>query len=375
MPQRNVRREQFSLDVSTLAAPVGREGLAHRHLWVADMPAAAAGLVLLGLDGGPAEIPLTPGLRLTACDGRDFETVTVATPAVGGTLTLIFTGDDAVPFVGSGAPGAAALWQLDVVWPSISRTVAEGGPFDTGADAFGGPHNADYAFWDAAVLGAGASSLMSRMHNNELICGYVSRGGLGAATRAMDGASMNPALTRQAWPAAFRMPDHSRLWWLQFLMAWNAGAVPGPESGIQFIVSAGVVGGWNVAALNTGAFGLVGDGAGGMQFFAKRGAGSYVATPLVWPNALSEVVLVDVLIRAAGGNGAARLDVLLNGVGAIARDWEAGTTLPEYAHGTVANSNKFVPVIQANDAAVTTLAVGRTRFRVGRLDYAGVPVL
>lgn len=258
-------------------------------------------------------------------------------------------------------PQPTPITQLDLSWPPLSRGISEGGAFATTADPrWSAP--ASYTLWTAPT-GAG-TSLMSRMHNNEIICGYWTN----TVERDLDGFPIFLPLTVQNWPAAFLMPEHLRVWRVQFLLTITG--TPTEASGIQFCGCGATVGGYVTAAGNTGAFGIVGDGAGGLNFFSKKGAGTYVVTGLTLPNALTEVFQVEFQLRAANGGSAATLGLYLNGapvsLPAAQSSWAAGSQLPAYSDATVANANKFAMKVRAADGAGSVVAIGGLRAQCGQ---------
>lgn len=274
-------------------------------------------------------------------------------------------------------PQPAPLSQLDVTWPALDRTIAEGGAFVQGANPRFGPSSSTvYTLW-SALGGTGGSTVMSRRHNNEIITGrWRNAAGL-TAERSTDGFPICCPLTVQSWPAAYRDPEHIRVWRQSWLMAWdpNAGGNPTEASGVAFIVSAGTVGGWVTAAANTGAFGIAGDGAGGWNFFAKQGAATYVTTALTWPNAITELTKVEFQLIAADGRGAASLGLFINDAAvtlpAAQASWGAGSALPDMSHGSVANSNKLVAVVRNGDAATEDLHIAAMRCIAGHFTADG----
>lgn len=243
----------------------------------------------------------------------------------------------------------APLAQLNLTWPVLDRTVAPTGGLNLNGNNQYGPAAAPTAVFDAPT--GGGVDAMGRSHNNEIIVGTLT------ADRAvaLGAFPFYGPFTVQAWPAGFRLPTWARVWRLEWVMAAQGGN-PTEASGIQFIVSAATVGGWVTAAANTGAFGIVGDGAGGWNFFTKKGAGTYVTTALAMPNVITELVKFQVQVIMASGAGAAALTVLVNdqvvALPAAQSSWAGVTALPEMADGSVVNSNKLVPAFAGNDGAV-----------------------
>jgi hypothetical protein len=112
MSARSPKVVTFLLTGVLQTLPVG----AYLHVKVGSMPAAAAGLVLLGLDDGPPEIPLSPGDIWRSCDGSPITKLSVMSPALGGALVLVLSNEDAVPFSGSGGGGGDARRILEGWW-------------------------------------------------------------------------------------------------------------------------------------------------------------------------------------------------------------------------------------------------------------------
>lgn len=265
-------------------------------------------------------------------------------------------------------PPLTPLSQTDATWPPLLETLAEGSAWTNLADGRWPTSIGGFTLWDAPTGGGTAG--MSRTHNNEVIVGALNN----AKTANMGGFPIVMPLTAQAWPGSFRMPEHLRVFRLQWYMAAQGGS-PTEQTGLQFIVSAGTVGGWVVAAANTGGFGIVGDGAGNWRFFTKKGAGTYLTSALVMPNAITELVKFEIQMVTADGRGAASLTLLVNDVvvalSAARSSFGAGTELPVYVDGSVANSNKFIPSIQANDGAGITLQIGGVRCISGSFLFDG----
>lgn len=261
----------------------------------------------------------------------------------------------------------APLAQLNLTWPPLDRTIGAGG-LTVGANCQYGPGSAASAFFDAPA--GGGTDSMGRAHTNEIIVGQLVSG----RSAVIGGFPIYPALTVGAWPAAFKLPTWYRVWRMEWIMAVQAG-VPTEQTGLQFIVSAATVGGWVVAAANTGAFGIVGDGLGGWNFFTKKGAGTYLTTAITMPNVITEFIKFQIQVISASGGGAAGLTLLVNdqvvALPAARSSWAGATALPVMADGSVALSNKFVPAFQANDGAGVVLQFGMINCIAGHFAYDG----
>lgn len=119
----------------------------YRYCYVADMPLTAQGQILIGFDDHAPDMPFYRGDGWQVCDGDAlFEKVTILTPALTGTLTLIFSQADIVPKVSGGASGAADTRRLMEGWWLPHGSGAIGG-----ALVLGGIGSNDGAFFDAAT--------------------------------------------------------------------------------------------------------------------------------------------------------------------------------------------------------------------------------
>lgn len=152
MPARDYQVVVIDLSADHSVTPVRKDSLKYKHVFVADLPPAAVGLVKIGLDGGDP-IPVAAGMRLSACTGSPFTDIEVMSPAVGGTLTLVLSNEDVVPFASAGsASGGTTLRRiLEWMWYPLTPTGAAS-PFDqVGHTAAGVP----FQMWGTETGGAG----------------------------------------------------------------------------------------------------------------------------------------------------------------------------------------------------------------------------
>lgn len=172
---RSPRAQRYDLSAQdTTTTPDMRE-IPGRHVYVAAVSPAAAGVARLFIDGTDHG-PIRRGLKWVACEGAEFQRVGIASPILAGEVELIVSGADSVPFDSGDADSGAqdARRVAEGFWiPHQPAQVA--GPFPL-TDVRGDP------FWSSLVNGgAGAVPVLTARN---LRCG-LARPNAGGASGAL----------------------------------------------------------------------------------------------------------------------------------------------------------------------------------------------
>lgn len=270
-------------------------------------------------------------------------------------------------------PYPSPLPFAEMLWPPPDRTISDGGQWDTTVvSRFGPASSALPTGW--VKSGVAPNCRMTRAHGaaGEIIVGAVRQ-----ASAALDGFPLTVPLTVGAWASSFRSPPMWRVWRYAWLMAFPVGN-PTDASGAELIIGSNTDGGWVQQAANSGALGVVGDGAGGLVFFGKQGAGSWTTQAITLPNSLAELTKFEIQIISADGRGPASLALYVNDIQATLpanlSSWGAGTALPNMNNGTQANSNKWIFTVQGNDGVAFDTFITAVDAQVGTFTVTGAQV-
>lgn len=262
-------------------------------------------------------------------------------------------------------PNPVARYPVDLLWPRLALSTNAGTAWaagDLNGMAYSGALNTASVF--AATTGTGTKIMTVY---KDLVCGQFACSAGNNIESDLVGMSAYVPLTKNGILATQKAPEQYRFFWWQWLMAKPVAATAfTPETGF-ILEPKGVTGAsWPTAA--NGGVGIIGDGAGGWQFGAKKlgGAGPFTVTqPLVWPVALDEWCQVDFTIVGASGQGDASFTLSLGGSVVLTFPWGVGSILPDYT--STANALRLAPYFRLGDAGAPAGAVNFTalRFRAG----------
>ena len=265
-------------------------------------------------------------------------------------------------------PAPLVDYEFDAYWPREVATAAVAAAFDaSGYTKYGQV----FTLWSAAAGGGTNNMLITHnLYGAQFACG-------GAATsgRTAYGAPWYLPLTKNTMAATALFPQHFRVFRIQVCFTVITPVNFTTASGLAIMPMAGVAPAF-VSAGNPG-FGIVGDGAGGWEFVASVGAGLTNVTPLTWPSAVTEWVVVDFEFLSATGLSDAVFNLYLNGVQvalpASCSKWGAGTHLPDYS--ITPNSAGLCLGIAAGDGGlVGSLGIAGARWMHGQYRVNGAQV-
>lgn len=329
----------FPLNVDTTLNPVSKEIAGYRYLFVADMPASAQGLVFIGLDDGPVDIPVYRGDRWgDGCTGRDLQKVTVKSPALVGTLTLVASKEDAIPFAGGASSGLGPIVSRRILWPppgilgiaSAMTTSGEalGGNLVVLFDAAGAGTNMNL-FGDQASAPLGGQLIAPKSTTLSLHSCYLPLV-IGAVL-----AAQHPGQRVFRWRFALRLQV--------------AAAATVSTNATLMVAQAGqpLFG----SGSNNPGMGLAGDGAGKWKYVSRTAPGAAIQDSVALPFAVTDHVVWELVVLAATPTTPAEFQLWANDVQVVRKVW--GTDpLPLYtAQGP--NSARFQPTLEADDAGTT----------------------
>lgn len=150
-----------------------RDSLAYKYAFVSKLPAVAAELVKVRIDGGDP-ITIARGDRLTACAGGAIGVIEVVAPQLSGTLEITLSNEGLVPLASGGAAGGAdAPRRLVEAWWLPHLPAQAGDPFQAAALPAGAP------FW--SVVNSAGAGLPPVMASRGMRCAQAITGAGGAS--------------------------------------------------------------------------------------------------------------------------------------------------------------------------------------------------
>lgn len=205
--------------------------------------------------------------------------------------------------------------------------------------------------------------------------------GPGVIQNGLSGIQLIPITDGAGLDVGFANPSWRRVNWFSWMMAMDPAATLSPLAGVVFEAQAGqqTTTHWPTggAANWFGGFGVVGDGAGGWDW-TSWGA---LATGLP-PGPVTETVALaaiadpedwnqfEVVIISAAGGRAASLELWVNGVLTLTRDWVSAPALLGLVPQAAVDFYKFSPIAQS-DASNTPFWLGDFFYRMGRYTRGG----
>ena len=268
-------------------------------------------------------------------------------------------------------PRLVNLPSQEIIWPKIGQTpaFAVGSAFESNGSVRGIGTNKQ-VFTDTA-----GTATQNMSFYRESLCGRFTAGASTFSERRTGAFRIHLPLTVLTLSPGFRYAEWNRVVRVSHALARNAfNADTG--SGVAFCsVTGGGVTGYPASAATNCGWGIQGDGAGGWQWFCKTTvAGGFVdQTPLAWPSALTEWVMVDWELRCATPTAPASVRLFLDGVLFITRSWGPGTLLPDYT--AVLNSGQWAYGVRANGPNGLEIYFGSAAFRYGRFTVDDVELL
>jgi hypothetical protein len=131
------------------------------------------------------------------------------------------------------------------------------------------------------------------------------------------------------------LPDSWRVMIDEFYIRWTTASptVSTEDKPVIYLpTDGGGVTSDDVSGVANAQYGIRGDGAGGFEYFSAIGGVQQEAVAITWPETdLRNWVKVGVEHFAANGSRAAKVNFYLNESLVIARNWESGTNLPDFA--------------------------------------------
>lgn len=330
----------FPLSVNTMAAPLIKDVGSYRYVFIADLPASAQGLVLLGFDDGPAELPVYRGDRWQACAGQPFSKVSIRSPALVGTLTLVASEEDAIPFAGGASNSQGPVVSRRVVWPPPG-ILGIASAFTTSGEALGG---------QSLVLFDAAGTNMNLFGDDPL-------GPLGGQLAAPKSTTLSahscylPLLTGKLNAAMH--PGQRVFRWRVAARLQGAAGTPGTAFNVMLMVAQAGQPLFGPGSNNPGV-GISGDGTGKWQYVSRTAPGLPIQEAVqLSVNAVDRTVF-ELVVVAATVTAPAEFQLWVNDALVIRRIFGLDP-LPTYA-AQGPNSARFQPTLE-NTQAGTTMQV------------------
>lgn len=329
------------------------------HLFV---PAGVAASVRFGSLGANS-IPLQLGWQRFCF--KDAPNKMYLTATKGDPMQVFVTPEIRADFFSEGLAGLEAVtWLRDVGFPPQVNTVNHGGLLGA----------VEYPSWDrndiglqraynGAKAGATAGVHWDQEQDFEGIV-FTPTGAVASSMYVCENMLMRGPLSVRP---GFELPGEYRVWHDTYIIRLDAAPTVQAHE-INFIMVQGAVDP-NFAGFagNSKRWGIAYHvGIGGWIWFSADGAVITETLALSWPAAITTLVRVDFVHKMANANRAATVQLYLNGVLAVERDWEPGTGLPIYAP----SEHHIRRCIWAQPEAVPkSLFVTGLRHRMGRLDW------
>lgn len=178
----------------------------------------------------------------------------------------------------------------------------------------------------------------------------------------------------QNFPCASPLPSWDRVWIDEFLIAFSTAAITHDINNMvcSFVPGPGGGGAAFFGDASTH-YGLRGDGAGDIEFYSTIGGILQETVTLVWPNADMRIwVRVIVEHQTANVAGSGQLRIFLNNQNnlAISRNWNTGTTLPNF---TTWGGSRSIRRYFGQEVGETpdSMFFAMFRTRMGRHTYDG----
>lgn len=272
-------------------------------------------------------------------------------------------------------------YQHDVTWPE-TKVAVDGvslGQINRGI-AYGGSLVTPYI--SPSLAGAGSTEQVGRFPQiageGGILCAELFANGAGRQagitfqrTRleglVTDQSQMNPSLIKPEW---------MRVWLMNMMFGFtSAFTTEDDDTGIVLIADGTLSLLWPTGGI--AAFGIVGDGAGGLRFRSYSQAafpGNVIQTVAVpaaaFPDATEWNLLQMQIINSGIAQGDAELQVSVNGTLVTTQQWVGVNPLPVLPNTTAAQW-----ILRARvGEIVNTMAIGPTQIQTGRNTAAGVPI-